>query len=104
MTLRLKKGDNVKVLAGKDRGKTGKVITIDPKAAKITVEGINLLTRHQRPKKSGQKGQKVRLPAAMPSSRLMIICSHCNKPTRIGSHVDEKGIKLRICKKCGKSV
>lgn len=104
MIVRLKKGDNVKVLSGKDRGKTGKIISVNPQDAKITVEGLNLLTRHQRPKKSGQKGQKVRLPAALAASRLMIICSHCNKPTRIGSHVNEKGVKMRSCKKCGKDI
>ena len=104
MNARLKKGDNVKVLSGKDRGKTGKVVSVDPKASRVTVEGINLLTRHQRPKKSGKKGQKVRLPAPLAVSRLMIICPHCNKPTRIGSHVNDKGVKLRSCKKCGKDI
>ena len=104
MTLRLKKGDNVKVLSGKDSGKTGKILSVDPKRGKIMVEGINLLTRHQRPKKSGQKGQKVRLPAAMSASKLIVICSHCNKTTRIGFRINEKGLKLRVCKKCGKSI
>lgn len=99
-TFKLKKGDTVKVLAGRDRGKTGKIIKVDPKAAKATVEGLNLLSRHQRPKRTGQKGQKVQVPMPLPAGRLMLVCPNCGKPTRIGYQTSEKGGKQRSCKKC----
>ena len=99
---RLKKGDTVKVLAGRDRGKTGKIIKVYPKKRRVTVEGLNLLTRFQRPRRSGEKGQRVRLPAPLPASRVMLVCANCGKPTRIGVRFEESGRKVRICKKCGK--
>jgi large subunit ribosomal protein L24 len=100
MTLNLKKGDNVKVLAGKDKGKTGKVVNIDRKSLRVTVDGVNTQVRHERAKKAGQKGQKVTVPKAMDWSKVMMVCPNCNKPTRLGSRVDEKGNKHRVCKKC----
>ncbi|PIR97137.1 MAG: 50S ribosomal protein L24 [Candidatus Doudnabacteria bacterium CG10_big_fil_rev_8_21_14_0_10_41_10] len=100
----LKKGDNVKVMTGKDRGKTGKIIFVDRQAEKIIVEGINMLTRHQRAKKAGQKGQKVRLPVAMHASKVMLVCPHTGKPTRVGFMTNEKGIKVRISKKSNKPI
>lgn len=97
---KLKKGDSVKVLAGKDKGKTGKIIKVHLKSAKATVEGLNMLTRHQRPKRTGQKGQKVRVPMPLPASRLMLICPNCGKPTRVGYEISEQGGKKRKCKRC----
>ena len=102
--MHLRKGDLVKVLSGKDRGKTGKVLTADLKLAQATVEGRNILVRHQKPKKAGQKGQKIQVPMPIRVSRLMVICPHCKKPARVGHATDEKGIKSRICKKCNKRI
>ena len=98
--INLKKGDTVKVLAGKDRGKTGKVVAVDHKLYRVTVEGINLHTRHERPRKARQKGQKVQLPSPMNPAKLMLICPRCGKPTRIAHKIEESGKKLRMCKKC----
>lgn len=98
--LKFKKGDNVKIITGKDKGKTAKIVAVDRKSLMITVEGINLLTRFQRPKKSGQKGQKVRLPAPLKPNKVMAVCPSCGKATRIGYKTNEEGKKLRYCKKC----
>lgn len=97
---KLKKGDQVKVLAGKDKGKTGKIIKVHPQTAQATVEGVNLLTRHERPKRSRQKGQKILVPMPLPGSRLMLVCPNCGKPTRVGYKTAEQGGKKRFCKKC----
>jgi large subunit ribosomal protein L24 len=98
--LTLKKGDTVKILSGKDRGETGKVIFVSGKTGQATVEGHNIYSRHEKPKQSGQKGQKVQFPRPMDASNLMIVCPHCRKPTRVGYLTDEKGMKTRVCKKC----
>lgn len=98
--MNLKKDDNVKVITGKDKGKTGKIVHVDSKLKVVTVEGINLRTKHQRPKKSNQKGQKVQLPTPLNPSKLVLLCPRCGKPTRVGYKFDETGKKFRTCKKC----
>jgi len=100
----LKKGDEVKILAGKDSGKTGKILAIYEKTGRATVEGANLIFRHERPKKERQKGQRIQLPAAIHMSDLMLVCPLCKKPTRVGHMTDEKGVKSRLCKKCKKRI
>ncbi|KKW29780.1 MAG: 50S ribosomal protein L24 [Candidatus Doudnabacteria bacterium RIFCSPHIGHO2_01_52_17] len=100
----LRKGDTVKILRGKDRGKTGKIVFVSQEDSLATVEGAHLFWRHERPRKQGQKGQKVQLPRAVPVSNLMVICPHCHKPTRIGHQIDDKGVKGRICKNCRKRI
>ena len=92
------------MLSGRDRNKTGKVIAVDTKSEKITVEGLNLLTRFQRAKRANQKGQKVRIPAPVRPGKLMLICPNCGKPSRMGTRLNDKGLRLRVCKKCGKDV
>lgn len=100
---KIKKGDNVYVRAGKDRGKKGKVLVMMPKAGRLVVEGANLIKKHIRPRRAGEKGQVVEVPAAIPVSRVMIFCPSCNKPTRVGirrSEVEGKKTRDRVCKKC----
>jgi len=97
--MKIKKGDNILVISGKDKGKTGKVTRAIPKEGKILVEGINLRKKHVRPKKQGEKGQIVQVPAAMQASNVKMICPKCGKATRVGYKI-EKNIKSRICKKC----
>lgn len=101
--MKVKKGDNVLIISGKDRGKTGKILKAFPKEAKILVEGVNLKKKHVRPKKEGEKGQIVSLPAAIDISNAKIICSKCGKAARVG-YKTEKDIKSRICKKCGQAI
>lgn len=102
--MRIKKGDKVKILAGKDKGKTGKVLQIFSVDRKIVVEGINILTKHTRPRKQGEKGQKIQLPAPLNISNVVLICPKCSKTTRISYKQGEKKKKFRVCKKCKETI
>jgi len=97
--MKIKKGDSVKILTGKDRGKTAKVLRAYPKVNLIVAEGINLKRKHVRPRSQGKKGEIVQIPAPFAVSVAMLICSNCAKPARIGMRF-ENGVKVRICKKC----
>ncbi|OGZ67679.1 MAG: 50S ribosomal protein L24 [Candidatus Staskawiczbacteria bacterium RIFCSPHIGHO2_02_FULL_34_9] len=97
--MKIKKGDNVLVISGKDKGKTGKVLRSIPKEARILVEGANLKQKHLKPKKQGEKGQVVKSPASLDVSNVKILCPKCQKPARIGYKITN-GKKVRICKKC----
>lgn len=97
--MKIKKGDTVKVLAGKDRGKTGKVLTAIPTEQRIIVDGLNVFKKRSRPKKQGQKGEIVSVPRPMAASKVMLICANCKNPTRVGFRMDGPR-KVRYCKKC----
>ncbi|MFH1193933.1 MAG: 50S ribosomal protein L24 [bacterium] len=97
--MKIKKGDKIKVLLGKDSGKTGAVIRVLP-SGRIVAEGINMLTKHQRPKKEGEKGMKVKFAAPIDISNAMLVCPKCGKATRVGYAPADGGKKLRLCKKC----
>jgi large subunit ribosomal protein L24 len=101
--LKIKKGDEVKVLAGKDKGKSGKVLDVHPKDNRVVVEGVNIRVRFSRPKRQGDKGQRLELPAAMNVSKVILICPHCGKPTRVGHEINDQG-NFRKCKKCGRII
>lgn len=98
--MRIKKGDNIIVISGKDRGKTGQVVKAMPKDGKVVVDGVNIRKRHQRPKKQGQKGQIVELAAPINVSNIALIDPKTKKPTRVGSKT-EGGKKVRVSKKTG---
>ncbi len=98
--MRIKKGDTVLIISGKDREKSGKILQVFPKENRIMVEGINLRKKHRKPKRSGEKGQIVTLPGLISASNAKLICSKCGKATRVGYKIAE-GKKYRICKKCG---
>ncbi len=101
--LKIKKGDNILVLKGKDRGKTGKVARVFLSERKIIVEGINLITKHIKPKTQGQKGEKIHIAAPIDISNVKLICPSCLKATRVGFEKNKQK-KLRICKKCKKTI
>lgn len=101
--MKIRKGDTVLIISGKDRGRKGKVIEAFPKKRKVVVEGINLRKKHVRAKKSGEKGQIVTMPAPLDISNLKLICSKCGKGTRVGFKI-EGGKRYRICKKCKKEI
>lgn len=106
-SLKLKKNDIISVIAGKDKGKTGKVLKILPERNRAIVENINLMTRHLRPRKSGEKGQKIKTPASINLSNLQLLCPKCNKATRVGYRIFEennKKKKTRFCKKCKQNI
>ena len=97
--MNIKKGDTVKIISGKDRGKTGTVLTAHPDTMKLTIDGLNLFKKRSRPKRQGEKGQTVEVPRPLNASKVMIICGNCKRPTRVGHRV-EGGRKIRYCKKC----
>ena len=97
--MKLKKGDNVKILGGRDRGKTGTVLAVLPDEGRVTVEGLNLMKKRVRPRKSGEKGQIVSIARPLPASRVAIVCKNCNRATRVGFRMEGES-KTRFCKKC----
>lgn len=101
--MRIKKGDTVLIISGKDKGKKGKILEVLSKEEKILVEGVNLMKKHQKPKKTGEKGQIIQLPKPIDVSNVKLICLKCGKPTRIGYKIVEKK-KYRTCKKCGQEI
>lgn len=98
--MRIKKGDTVKIRSGRDRRKTGKVIRVVRDRGAVVVEGLNLLVKHLRPRRQGEKGQRVQFPAPLPASRVLLVCPKCGKPTRVGVRLLTNGRKERECKKC----
>lgn len=98
--MHIRKGDQIKIMAGADRGKIGKVLGAFPAEGRIVAEGINIKRKHLRPRKQGQKGELVEMPAAFPVSRASLVCSTCGKPVRI-ARKREGARKHRVCKKCG---
>jgi len=105
--MKIKKGDKVKILAGKDKGKIGKVLQVFESANRASIEGLNLLVKHMRPRKQGEKGQRIEFPAPMNLSNVILVCTKCDKPTRVGYKYLEvtkndikQNKKVRICKKC----
>lgn len=96
----LKKGDKAVVISGDDKGKSGKVLKILSKNNKAVVEGLNLVKRHLRPRRQGEKGQIVEMPLPLRLSNLLLACPNCGKPTRRAFKILKGGKKARICKKC----
>lgn len=101
--MRIKKGDLVKKIAGKDKGKQGKVIRVLPIFDKIVVEKINMMKKHIKAKRDGEKGQRIEIAAPFDISNAMLVCPQCGKATRVGYKV-EKDKKVRVCKKCNKEI
>ncbi len=98
--LRIKKNDTVKILAGKDRGKTGKVLKVDPARGRAIVQGVNFVKKHARRTRQDEQGGIVQREASLDLSSLSVVCKGCNRPTRIGVDILKDGSKVRYCKKC----
>jgi large subunit ribosomal protein L24 len=101
--MKIKKGDTVLIISGKDRGRKGKVLEAFPKESRILVEGINLRKKHQRPRRMGEKGQIIELPGSISVSNAKLICPKCGKATKVGYKIVDKR-KFRICKKCAQEI
>lgn len=101
--MEIKKGDAVKIIAGKDKGQTGEVIRVLPQDNKIVVEGVNKVFKSVRPRSATEKGGIVEQPAAFDASNAMLICPACHEATRV-SHAVVDGRKVRICKHCGANI
>ncbi len=98
--MHVKRGDIVKVISGKDKGKEGKILVAMPEAGKVIVEGVNLVKKHQKARAQGQESAIVTKEAAIDASNVLRVCSKCGKATRTGVKVFEDGSKARYCKKC----
>jgi large subunit ribosomal protein L24 len=99
--LRIKKGDRVRVLTGKDRGHEGEVMRVLPSAGKVIVDGANVAKKHQRATKATMQGGIIDKDMPMPVANVALLCTSCGKATRVGYKVDAEGTKVRVCKKCG---
>lgn len=104
MKVHVKAKDEVIVIAGKDKGKKGKVVSVSPKTGRITVEGVAVVTKHQKSRAQGQPGGIIHKEAYIDASNVMLVCQKCGKPSRYGSKVNQDGSKTRICKKCGEQI
>ena len=100
----IKKDDQVVVITGKDKGQRGKVIAVMPKDGKVVVEGINMVSRHTRPRKQGEEGGIIQKEAPIYACKVMRVCPKCNKPTRPAHKILADGKKVRVCKKCGAEI
>jgi len=98
--MNIKKDDKVVVLSGKDKGKQGKVLTAMPKDEKLVVEGVNVASRHKKPRKQGEPGGIIKMETPIRSCKVMVVCPKCSKPTRV-AHKQDGDKNVRACKKCG---
>jgi large subunit ribosomal protein L24 len=102
ITIQLRKGDQVKVMAGRDAGKSGRILSINPRKNTVIVEHANIIKRHTRPNPSKNiKGGIVEKEGPINVSKVMMVCSSCGKHTRIGHKISPDGTKARICRRCG---
>ena len=100
MSLNAKKGDNVVILAGKDKGRTGKIVSVNTSAGRVVVDGANEITKHVKARSANQQSRIEKKSGTIDASNVMILCPACNKATRVANKV-EGGKKIRVCQKCG---
>jgi len=101
--MKIKKGDTIKVLYGKDAGKRASVIAINPKKNTVVADGVNVYKRHIKGDGRDKTSEIVNLVKPMPTAKVMLVCPLCNKATRVGMKIED-GKKVRVCKKCGKAI
>lgn len=99
--MQIRKNDSVMVISGKERGKTGKVLRVNPKEDAVFIERINVVKRHTKPRGPQQAGGIIEKEASIPASNIMIMCDKCNAPVRIGRKLLTDGKKVRVCRRCG---
>ena len=104
MKMKIRKGDMVELLAGKDSGKRGLVIEVKPDTGRVVVEGLNLRKKHVRPRRQGEKGQTVEFPGTVDISNVALVCGSCKKITRVGVRVLKDGNRERMCKQCDAAI
>ncbi len=103
MSMTVKKGDNVVVITGKDKGKTGKVLEVFPKDNKVLVDGVNIVTKHKKARTQQEKSEIVKKAAPFEASNVLVVCPVCGKATRV-AHKEINGKNARVCKKCSASL
>jgi len=97
--MKIKKGDKVEIIIGKDKGRSGEVLRVFPKAGEIVVKGLNLFKKHLKPTQ-GQKGGIIEKERALQASKTMLLCPHCQKKIRVSYQIDKSGQKSRFCRRC----
>ncbi|MCS6836421.1 MAG: 50S ribosomal protein L24 [Anaerolineae bacterium] len=100
---RIKKGDTVEIIAGKDKGERGQIVQVMPKENRVVVDGLNMVKRHQKARQRGGQNipaQIIDKPAPLDGSNVMLVCPKCDQRTRVGFRIKEDGMKTRVCKKC----
>ena len=102
--MNIRTNDTVIVLSGKDKGKEGKVLSADPKGGKVVVEGVNVASRHQKPRRQEEQGGIIKIETPIYASKVMRVCPKCDKPTRPAHKLGKDGTKVRVCKKCGAEI
>lgn len=100
----LRVNDKVEIIAGKDKGRVGKILNIDKERGRVVVERINMIKRHQKAKDASQSGQIIEREASIHCSNVMLVCPECAETVRVGKIILEDGQKVRICKKCNANV
>ena len=100
MSLNVKKGDTVLIIAGKDKGQTGKVLSCDPEKGRVVVEDCNIIIKHSKPRGANEPGGRNKMAGPIDVSNVQIVCPDCHKATRVG-HKIEGDKKVRVCQKCG---
>ena len=100
----VKQGDTVYILSGKDKGKKGKVLSVVPNDSMVLVEGINMSTKHRKPKGRYQQGGIIHQESPVNGAKVMLVCERCSAPTKVGKRVLENGEKARVCKKCNEII
>ena len=103
MKIHVRKNDNVVVVSGKDKGKTGEVLKVYPKTGKVLVQGVNIVKKHQKASRTQAESAIIEREAAISSSKVMLYCKKCKSATRISNKILEDGSKVRVCKKCGET-
>ena len=101
--MKIRKDDMVVVITGSDKGKQGKVLSVDPKANKVLVEGVQVASKHYKARRQGEEGGIIKKETPVFASKVMLVCPKCGKATRVG-HAVVEGKKVRTCKKCGAEV
>ena len=102
-TLSIVKGDKIRVMAGKDRGKEGRVLRTNPSRDRVFVEGVSMIKKHTRPSQKNPQGGILEYEGSIHVSNVMLLCPRCSEPTRVNRNRAE-GVRQRVCKKCGKSI
>ena len=99
--MNIRKNDKVVVLSGRDKGKTGEVLSADPKAGKVVVQGVSVATKHQKARKQGEESSIIKVETPIYACKVMVVCPKCSKPTRVAHKATADGKKVRVCKHCG---
>jgi len=103
LKIHVRKNDTVIVISGKDKGKTGEVLKVSPKAGKVLVQGVNIVKKHQKANRAQMESAIIEKEAAINSSKVILYCTKCKNATRISNKILDDGTKVRVCKKCGET-